>query len=73
MSGLGFALALAGVALLALFVVCFLFVGLTYGVSWLARLGVRETAAEVGIASEEEKAVIAAAVMAYLDAEQGEK
>lgn len=72
MEGIGFALALAGIALLALFVVCFLFVGLTYGVSWLARIGAREKAAEA-VVTAEEKAVIAAAVISYLDAEQGEK
>ena len=76
MDDMGFAAQLTVVALGALIVISFFFIGLTRFLDWLARRTSKEKAetAEVAISAEEEKKkrarIAVAAVMSYLEAER---
>lgn len=71
MGDMGFALQLSVIALGALILISLLFVGLSAGLARLARIGVKEEPPEVAAEKERRKrALIAAAVMSYLEAER---
>ena len=71
MSDMSFALQLTVIALGALLFISLLFIVLTRGLAWLASIVSREKGPEVAMPQEmRKKALIAAALMAYLEAER---
>lgn len=70
MGDMSFALQLTVIALGALLLISLFFIGLTRGLAWLASMGRKEKEPEVAIPGERRKrALIAAAVTSYLEAE----
>lgn len=70
MGDMGFALQLTVIALGALVLISLLFVGLGRGLQWLASFRSKDKDHEVAMTGERKKALTAAAVTSYLEAEQ---
>ena len=69
MGDYGSALLITVVAFGLLILMSLLFIGLSMGLERLSRIGGRKKEADIAMSSQKKKALIAAAVMGYLEAE----